>query len=100
MATTDQLITLAERIAGNLRGVSRNEWMRWIQVAQTYGMDRAIRYAQRLSQDQTVRPAQQRAYRFIAQVMHQFQKQITQLHEDEKRQLYGFVAWELFVQRG
>lgn len=100
MANTDRLVALAEHIAGSLRGVSRNEWMRWVQVAHSTDINRAIRYAQRLSQDETMRPSQQRAHRFIASTMQQFKTEIQQLGEDETKRLYGFVAWELVVRRG
>jgi len=99
MTTTDQLIALAETIAKGLRGVSRNEWMRWIQVAQQHGIDKALHYAHQLAYDPTVRPAQKRAYRLIVETLQRFRSQIVQLQEDEAHKLYGFIAWELVIQK-
>jgi|Deesub1362A_J573_1020465.scaffolds.fasta_scaffold08411_3 hypothetical protein len=99
MATTKDLIVLAEQIAARLKGVSRNDWMRWMQLARRYGTEKAIHYARQLANDPTLRPAQQRANRLIAETLPQFRSQINSLHENEAHKLYGWIAWSLVIQK-
>lgn len=99
MASTDQLIGLAERIAEGLRGVSRNEWMRWVQVVEAHRGDvrRAIRFAQHTGNDPTMRPNVQRAHRAIAQVISGHQQQLGSLSSQDRQQVFGYVAWLLKI---
>ncbi len=97
MATVDEQIQLAERIAKGLPEVTRNEWMRWMQIAEQYGLDQAIRYAERLSRDPTMRPAIQRANRLIARGVRSHQKALEQLSGEERRATLGYVAWFLRI---
>jgi len=104
MSREDELVTLAEQIANGLSGVSRNEWMKWMQIFQAYqvkdcdALQRAIHYAQRLSQDQTMRLAIQIAYRLIAQAIKRHARRIICLSFPEQQRLFGYVAWNLVVQ--
>jgi len=99
MATTDEMIRFAGQMAKGLRDVSRNEWMRWVQVTKQYEYDlnKALHYAQRLTQDPTIRPAPKRAYRLIAAVIQEYKNYIKQLSPDEQLRLYGYVAWHLVI---
>lgn len=104
MSREDELVTLAEQIADGLPGVTRNEWMKWVQILQAYqakyrdAFQRAIHYAQRLSKDPTMRPAIQRAHRLIAQTMQRHARRIASLSLPEQQRLFGYVAWSLLVQ--
>ena len=104
MSRENELVTLAEEIASNLPGVSRNEWMKWVQIFRAYpakyrdALQRAIHYAQRLSKDTTMRPAIQRAHRLIAQTMQRYARRIASLPLPEQQRLFGYVAWSLVVQ--
>ena len=104
MNREDDLVTLAEQIADGLPGVTRNEWMKWVQIFQAYqakyrdALQRAIHYAQRLSKDPTMRPAIQRAHRLIAQTMQHHARRIASLPLPEQQRLFGYVAWSLVVQ--
>ena len=104
MSHEDELVTLAEQIADGLPGVTRNEWMKWVQILQAYqtqyrdALQRAIHYAQRLSKDPTMRPAIQRAHRLIAQTMQRHAPRIISLPLPEQQRLFGYVAWHLVVQ--
>ncbi len=97
MKTVDDQIRLAEQIANGLPEVSRNEWMRWMQVASKYGLDRAIHYAEQLSQDITMRPAIQRANRLIAQAVRAQQRTLQRLGPEERKTVLGYVAWWLAI---
>lgn len=97
MVGLDQQIGLAEQLARELPEVPRNEWMRWLQVAERRGLQRAIQHAQRLSQDVTVRPAVQRANRLIAQAVRRHQAALQGLTEEERQAVLGFVGWWLQV---
>jgi len=97
MTTIDALIQLAEQIAKGLRGVSRNEWIRWMQVAKRYGVEKALYYAQHLAHDATIRPAQKRANRLIATAVQQHKNLIKQISPDGQLRLYGYVAWHLVI---
>ena len=97
MVTTDQLITLSRRIAEGLPEVTRNEWMRWMQVAEKYGLERAIHYAERLSRDVTIRPAIQRANRLIARSVSAHLRALQRIGAKERRMIFGYVAWLLQI---
>jgi hypothetical protein len=90
--TLDDHIQLAEQIANKLPEVSRNEWMRWMQVAQTHGLRRAIKHAERLSSDITLRPAIQRANRLIAQAMADQLSTLERLAPREREVVLGYVS--------
>lgn len=98
MASVDDQIQLAERIADGLPEVSRNEWMRWMELASRYGLDRAIRYAECLSTDVTMRPAIQRANRLIARSVKGHLKELKRLRPEEQRAVLGYVSWWLKIQ--
>lgn len=104
MSREDELVTLAEQIADGLPGVTRNEWMKWVQIFQAYqaqyrdALQRAIHYAQRLSKDPTMRPAIQRAHRLIAQTLQRHTRRVASLPYPEQQRLFGYVAWSLVVQ--
>ncbi len=103
MSREDELVALAQQIAGGLPEVTRNEWMKWVQIFQAYqaqyrdALQRAIHYAQRLSKDPTMRPAIQRAHRLIAQTMQRHARRIASLPFPEQQRLFGYVAWSLVV---
>lgn len=94
---TDAQIRLAEQIAKRLPEVSRNEWMRWMQLAFKYGMQKAIHYAERLSADVTMRPAIRRANRLIAQAMRGQMSTLERLPPEECQAILGYVGWYLKV---
>jgi hypothetical protein len=99
MASLAELVRLAERIAAELPEVTRNEWMRWSEVACRRGLAVATQLAGRLATDITVRPAIQRAKRLIAQAVRAHRVDLERLSDDERRTLFGFVAWHLRVRR-
>jgi hypothetical protein len=95
MATEEEHIHLAKRIADALPEVTRNEWMRWMDVAFTYGLEKAIRHAERLSTDVTMRPAIQRANRLIAQAVRGQLATLKCLPPEDQRRVLGYVGWWL-----
>lgn len=97
MATVDEQIQLAERIADALPEVSRNEWMRWMQVASKCGLNRAVQYAERISTDITMRPAIQRANRLIAQAVGRQLTTLQRLPPEERQAVLGYVSWWLKI---
>lgn len=97
MAAEEEQIQLAKRIADALPEVSRNEWMRWIDIAFTYGLEKAIRHAERLSTDVTMRPAIQRANRLIAQAIRSQLGTLKRLPPEDQRRVLGYVGWWLRI---
>lgn len=97
MAGIEEQIQLAERIADGLPEVSRNEWMRWMEIAVRYGLDRAICHAERLSTDVTMRPAIQRANRLIAQSVKMRLPALKNLKKDDQLRVLGYVSWWLRI---
>lgn len=97
MADVDEQILLAECIANALPEVSRNEWMRWMELAARYGLDRAIRHAERLSTDVTMRPAIQRANRLISQSVKTHLAALKNLKKDDQLLVLGYVSWWLKI---
>ena len=92
MATMNEQVQLAERIANGLPEVSRNEWMRWMELATRYGLDRAICHAERLSNDVTMRPAVQHANRLIAQSVKTHLAALKNLKKDDQLRVLGYVS--------
>ena len=97
MASVDKQIQLAERIARQMPEVTRNEWMRWMQVANQRGLDYAIRYAERLATDPTMRPAIQRANRLIARAIRSQQQVLKRLDRKGQEAVLGYVSWLLKI---
>lgn len=97
MAAEAEQIQLAQRIADALPEVSRNEWMRWMQMASRYGLQKAIAYAQRLSNDVTMRPAIQRANRLIAQAVQGQLGVLRGLPPEDQKRVLGYVGWWLRI---
>lgn len=95
MATPDAQIHLAEGIAARLPEVTRNEWMRWMQVASRHGLEEAIRHAEQISTDVTIRPAIQRANRLIARAVKEHQGALRSLGEQDRKVVLGYVSWLL-----
>lgn len=98
MASREAQIVLAKRIADALPEVTRNEWMRWLQIASRYELEKAVRHAERLSNDITMRPAIQRANRLIAQAIHKHMAELKKLNPDDRRLVLGYVSWHLAIQ--
>ncbi|HXG36575.1 MAG TPA: hypothetical protein VNL15_06380 [Dehalococcoidia bacterium] len=97
METLSERIRLAEHLARRLPEVTRNEWMRWVQLVRRYGLMPALRYAERLAVDPTLRPAMQRANRLIAQAVREQRTYLEQLSDKERQEVLGFVAWNLQI---
>lgn len=95
MVALQERIHLAEQLARRLPEVSRNEWMRWLQLVQRYGLKRALNYAQRLANDPTMRPAIQRANQLIAQAVRERRSELERLTLEELHSVLGLVAWHL-----
>jgi len=93
----DNHIQLAEQIASKLPEVSRNEWMRWMQMAERRGLDRAVAYAERLGADPTLRPAVQRDNRLIAQAIRSNLPALRHFPEDSRKKILGYVGWFLRI---
>ncbi|MGQ9654828.1 MAG: hypothetical protein ACUVXD_12250 [Thermodesulfobacteriota bacterium] len=95
----EEWVHLAKRIADALPEVTRNEWMRWTDVASKYGLEKAIRHAERLSTDVTMRPAIQRANRLIAQVVRGQLNTLRNLDPEQQRRVLGYVGWWLQIRK-
>ncbi len=93
----DDQIQLAEQIANQLPEVSRNDWMRWMQVVGRYGLDRAVTYAERLSVDPTLRPAVRRDNQLIAQAVRSHLPALRRLPEESRKKTLGYVGWLLRI---
>ena len=114
MATVDEQIQLAEEIAQeiierlmhaardnreakNLLKASRNEWMRWMQVAGNYSVGKGIAYAQSLSRDITMRSNIQKINHQFGIVVPNYKKRLEALSPKQQRQVLGYVAWYLRI---
>lgn len=95
MTSIREHIRLAQQLARHLPEVSRNEWMRWLQLVQRHGLVRALHFAQRLADDPTMRPAIQRANRLIVQALGGSRAELGRLSREELHSVLGFVAWHL-----
>lgn len=98
MPSTDAQVQLAKQIADSLPEVTRNEWLQWAQLANRYGVDRAVHYAQQLSRDITVRPTVQRSSRLIAEAIGRRQPALRALDRSERTAVFGYVARFLATQ--
>ncbi|HEY65180.1 MAG TPA: hypothetical protein G4O02_11480 [Caldilineae bacterium] len=68
-----------------------------MQIVKQYGLDQAIRYAERLSTDPTMRPAIQRANRLIARAIRSNQQVLKRLSREDQEATLGYVAWFLRI---
>jgi hypothetical protein len=93
----EQQLKLANRISEGLPEVTRSEWMRWAQVAQDYGLDRAIELAGKLGNDNTLRPAIKRSNQLIAKTMGQFTRDLSVLRAIERDNVIGYISRILMV---
>jgi hypothetical protein len=93
----EEQIALAQRIAQALPEVTRNEWMRWVQIADRYGLEKAVQHAERVAQDITMRPAIQRANRLIAQAVRSHLATLQRLQTQEQQAVLGYVSWWLRI---
>jgi hypothetical protein len=92
MATIDEQIQVANKLAQSLSIVSRNEWMHWLQIAEKYELNHAIEWADKLSQDVTIRSNIQQANRSIAHVMRSNQKLLQNFSPQECWETLGYVG--------
>ena len=93
----EKQLRLANRISDELPEVTRSEWMRWAQVAQTYDLKRAIELASKLGNDNTLRPAIKRSNELIARAMKQYARDLSNLKTIEQRNVIGYVSRILMV---
>lgn len=98
MASREAQIVLAKRIADALPEVTRNEWMRWLQMASKYGLEKAIQHAERLSNDITMRPAVKRANQLIARAVRAHLAELKKLSSYDQQLTLGYVSWHLASQ--
>jgi len=84
-------VKIAENIAKELVEVTRNEWLRWVQVTQG-DLDKGIRWAERLSNDITLRPTPRYAAKQIARVLRRYQYRLNNLPHHEREEIFGYVA--------
>lgn len=94
----EKLLKLAKRISNGLPEVTRSEWMRWTQIAHTYGLERAIEIASKLGKDISLRPAIKRSNELIAKTINHNYRDISNLKATEQRNLFGYVSWILMVE--
>ena len=94
----EKLLKLAKRISNGLPEVTRSEWMRWTQIAQIYGLERAIEIASKLGDDITLRPAIKHSNELIARTMNHNYRDFSNLKATEQRNLLGYVSWILIVE--
>jgi hypothetical protein len=92
MATVDEQIQLAEQIVGALSGVRRNDWVRWLQIAERYGLDQAREWAQRLSKDVTIRNDIQTANYRIARAVSSYQHALKKLSTQQCKETLGYIG--------
>lgn len=98
IVSTDELIQLAGKIAGELPKVSRSEWFKWAQLAEVYGLEKALRFAEQLSRDVTLRPAVKRAQELIAGAVGKRRLDLGRLDGAKRRKLFGYVGWLLAIE--
>jgi hypothetical protein len=93
----EQQLRLANRISDGLPDVTRSEWMRWTQIAHSYGLRRAIEFAGKLGNDVTLRPAIKQSNQIIASTMQRYIRELSDLNAVEQRIVIGYVSRILMV---
>ena len=97
MATTDEMVRLAQNMAARLGGVKRNDWQRWVNMARDMPLDAAISQAARLGEDRTLRPNIRFANRSIAGVMRESAAVLNRFTAQELAMTLGYVGQALLV---
>lgn len=92
-----ELIGLAEELAGRLAGLKRNDWLRWAQLAEKYGLERAVRIAQQWGRDETLRDDIRKAYERIGQALGDRQHPSRTLGAEDQTRLMGYVGRLLLI---
>jgi hypothetical protein len=97
--TTDEMVSLASRIAGRLVGIMESEWSRWAKYAELMGLREAIRFAETVAKSPSVPPGRQQSYRMIREVIPTFYPILEALETAELNVLFGFVRREIEARR-
>ena len=87
-----ELIGLAEELAGRLAGLKRNDWLRWAQLAEKHGLERAVRIAQQWGRDETLRDDIRKAYERIGQALGDRQHPSRTFGAEDQTRLMGYVG--------
>ncbi len=97
MATTDEMVRLAQSMTARLAGVKRNDWQRWVNMARDISLEAAINQAAQLGEDRTLRPNIRFANRSIAAVVRESAAVLNRLSRQELAMTLGYVGQALLV---
>lgn len=114
MSDSDVLTALAEQVATgifrrlprmaedqqslqDMKKASRNEWMRWLQIMEKRGLDKAIRYARVVSQSSVVRENIRNLNHCFAESLVENRSRLLQLPDKGQRTVLGYVGWWLRI---
>jgi len=95
--TTDQCITLAERLASGLGNVKRGDWNHWVQLVEQVGLKKSLDWADRMANDPTLRPNIKAANKTIADVGKRSMDMLQRLSPADRRRVFGYVAQRLLI---
>jgi len=111
MASHEELITLAQRIADHILtglksknhfkredlATARNEWMKLLQLIRKRGLIVAQNYAKKLASDVTIRQNIKNINSQFAEAISDYRSELEKLTESEQLRVLGYVAWWLRI---
>jgi len=98
--TTDEKVKLAQKIEGQLIGITVSEWSKWCTYVQQFGINKALQFAKVMQNSPSLRPGPKQSYRTIAQVIEKFRRELESLPRDELAEVLGYVRRWIYARRG
>ncbi len=96
--TTDELIHLAETLAKAIPAEeAKNVWRGWVEVAKQAGIAQALRWAEKLGHDRTLRPRIRDANAAVATAVRASERRLSALSAEDRERVFGYVAWLLTI---
>lgn len=98
----ERLIQLAACLAGDLEGVSRNEWRRWTDLSEKYdwkkdGWEKGMKLARKIASDEGIRGNIKAANGRIAAAIEKNKASLNELSGKESSIVFGYVSWMLKI---
>jgi len=98
-----RFIHLAEHLARDLEGVSRNEWRRWTDLSDKYnwekdGWEMGMMLARKIASDAGVRGNIKASNGRIAAAIEKNSVSLNKLSKKESSIVFGYVSWMLKIE--
>jgi len=97
--TTDAKVTLGQKIAGRLVGITSAEWSKWCSYVTDHGLNGGIQFAQVMQRSVSLRPGPKQSYRAISEVISLFRRELQSLSNEELAEVLGYARQAIVGRR-